>query len=809
MTKNIFPKGLFVFIIVMFAGQVFATFSYSEPVQHSSKSSLDTSMPLSVGTDMGQVSLAGADTMKLLETDRFKAKPEQHFESKETGFSYLFWTLIAVVCVFTFVIMAFVFTGSLDRITIRAKLYSGFGALVFLMLLLGASGFMYISNVVAEGSLEGKYLDLGMTVGSIMDAQNQFLMHGVENIAYGEQKRNKVLKLEAKASEIINEVKSDKHFNPADGEAVATIKMDLKAYAEDFEKLALAYHEAEVNKELLDKLGREVTAILEKMKDHNEARLLLSQAKNNTSSAATRSAILENLNNTELHLSKVAREEAEFNVKKDSALIAEMEHELNLVNGFLKSIGASLTDSKEVMLLGTIQKGLADYTRTLARIISDEAELMTDLSVATSLSSEMEMISAGLAHTQGAKASAMEVEAELSSIVMLVLIAIIGLVLAVVIARAISVPLKTAVERLKDIAEGEGDLTKRLQITTKDELGEMAEWFNKFVEKIQLLVSEISINSKTLASSSEELSTVSSQLASGSEETTNQANTVAGATEEMSSNINTMASSVEEMSLNISNVASSAEQMSSNMDSVSGAIEEMTVSISEISKNAGDASKVSVQATEMSTKASGTMNTLGIAAKEIGEVTEVIKRIAEQTNLLALNATIEAASAGEAGKGFAVVANEIKELANQSATAAEDIASRIEGVQGNTNEAINVISDVSAIITSINESVAVITRSVEQQSQAAEEISSNVSEAASGANNIASMIAEVSAGANDVSKNAGEAAQGVNEVSSNIQGVSEAANDSSAGAQQVNVSSGELAKIAGELEELVSKFKVA
>ena len=111
---------------------------------------------------------------------------------------------------------------------------------------------------------------------------------------------------------------------------------------------------------------------------------------------------------------------------------------------------------------------------------------------------------------------------------------------------------------------------------------------------------------------------------------------------------------------------------------------------------------------QMSQSATDTMNVLGKAAKDIGEVTALIKRIAEQTNLLALNATIEAASAGDAGKGFAVVANEIKELASQSAQAAEDIARRIEGAQSNTEEAVRVISGISDVIDSINESSAVI-----------------------------------------------------------------------------------------------------
>lgn len=378
---------------------------------------------------------------------------------------------------------------------------------------------------------------------------------------------------------------------------------------------------------------------------------------------------------------------------------------------------------------------------------------------------------------------------------------------SIIISRSLSNPIHKIVEIIRDIAHG--DFTRTIDIKSGDEIGVLARSMNEMVANLRNMIQQIGENSRSLSSSSEELSAVSNQLASGSEQTTSQANMVAGATEQMSSNINTMASAVEEMSVNISNVSSGAEQMSKNMESVSSAVEEMTASINEITKNAKDASQVATQAMDMSHSASDTMNALGTAAREIGAVTEVIKRIAEQTNLLALNATIEAASAGEAGKGFAVVANEIKELANQSATAAEDIASKIEGVQGNAKDAVKVIADVSDIISAINESVNVITHSVEQQSLASSNIAANVGEAANGINSIATSIAEVSAGANDVSRNAGEAARGANDVSANIQGVSQAANDSNAGAQQVNTSSGGLARIAGELEAMISKFRVA
>ncbi|MDH4183680.1 MAG: methyl-accepting chemotaxis protein [Nitrospinota bacterium] len=375
--------------------------------------------------------------------------------------------------------------------------------------------------------------------------------------------------------------------------------------------------------------------------------------------------------------------------------------------------------------------------------------------------------------------------------------------------RTVTSPLRFVVKRLQDISEGEGDLTKRMEVRSQDELGEVAYWFNRFVEQINALVKQIAENSNVLASSSEEMSNVSSHLASGSEEMTVQATNVAGATEQMSTNINAMASAVEQMSMNVSTVSSGAEQMSMNMNAVSSAVEQMTASISDIAKNSREASNVAGEAMNMSSAATTSMNTLGAAAKEIGKVTEVIKRIAEQTNLLALNATIEAASAGAAGKGFAVVANEIKELANQSAAAAQDIASRIDGVQGNTEQAVEVIAKVSRIIESMTVSIKGISDAVNQQSKVAMEISGNVGQAASGVNSIASSISEVAKGANEVSRNTGEAARGANEVSSNIHGVSKAANDTSAGALQVNATSAQIAKVAGELNRMVSRFKVA
>jgi len=394
------------------------------------------------------------------------------------------------------------------------------------------------------------------------------------------------------------------------------------------------------------------------------------------------------------------------------------------------------------------------------------------------------------------------------SIIVSIVIIIAVIIVAMYMSNSISKPIVKVTNTLKDISEGEGDLTQSIQVQSKDEIGDLARYFNKLMEALRKPIAETKMVVDRLASSSKDLSSVSNTLSTSSEETVSTATNVASTAEEMSVNINAMAGGAEQASVNANEVAGAAEQMSSNMNTIAAAIDEMSASIYQISGNADEARKVAGDATSKSGEATSTMNNLGIAAKEIGQVTDVIKKIADKTNLLALNATIEAASAGEAGKGFAVVASEIKELANQSAASADDIARRIDGIQGETNNAVKVIGDVSNIIVKINQSVEAIAGHVGQQTKASNEIARNVAQANTGAKRVASAIAEVAKGSRDIARNASEAATGATNVSQNVVGMRESARRSSESTLKVNGSAESLSKMAEQLRTVMSKFKV-
>ena len=361
----------------------------------------------------------------------------------------------------------------------------------------------------------------------------------------------------------------------------------------------------------------------------------------------------------------------------------------------------------------------------------------------------------------------------------ILLAVVLGIGLAWLTTRSIAGPLRQVTEGLKDVAEGEGDLTKRLNIGYKNEVGQLAGWFDVFISKMNTMIQEIALNAGQLRESSSQLSDLSAQMSQGAGNMSSRSTTVAGAAEEMSA---TMGS-----------VAAASEQAASNLHIVAAAAEQMTASVAEIAANSEKARSITEQAVGQATDASQRVNHLGNAAAAISKVTEVITEISDQTNLLALNATIEAARAGEAGKGFAVVANEIKELAGQTARATQDIKNKIDDIQQSTRLTVDEIGQISQVIGNVNDTVGIIATAVEEQSSTTREIADNIAQASQGIQDVNEKVAQSSLVSNDIAGN-------INQVNSDAGAIT----DSSS---LVKINAEELAKLASDLNTVVSRFK--
>ncbi len=351
--------------------------------------------------------------------------------------------------------------------------------------------------------------------------------------------------------------------------------------------------------------------------------------------------------------------------------------------------------------------------------------------------------------------------------ILFVILIIMGILIAIAsfyISGTISKPIGRLVNRARQLSEGEADLTRRIEIETEDELGELSLWFNKFIERIQGLIKEVKGNADSVSSAALQISSSSEELAATVEQQSCQTQAVGNSVTELSTTSSDISQTMEES-------RAVTEQSASMTRQGSQIIQASILSLDNIKKQ--------------SSKLAATIDKLSISAGDIGNIINVINDVADQTNLLALNAAIEAARAGEAGRGFAVVADEVRKLAEKTASATKEIEKIILSLQNETEEATRVMA-------STNSEVEEGTKLGEESAEILEGIVESGEQVNSSSETIATAITEEHAT--------------IEEISNNLQGIAAGTMESSNAVQEVASTAESLSSDAENLKNLLENF---
>ncbi|MCG8429375.1 MAG: methyl-accepting chemotaxis protein [Chromatiales bacterium] len=334
------------------------------------------------------------------------------------------------------------------------------------------------------------------------------------------------------------------------------------------------------------------------------------------------------------------------------------------------------------------------------------------------------------------------------------------------LAHKISRPLKQTANALLDIAEGDGDLTRRLDSQGEDEIGRLSCSFNRFIDKIHGIIKQVECSSEQLTSAAKQMSSITDKNNTAAHEQRDGTDQIAVA-------INEMTATVQEVAKSASDAANAAQTADSKVQEGISTVDNTIACIGDLERN-------STEASEMAHK-------LAIEGENIGTVLDVIRGIAEQTNLLALNAAIEAARAGDKGRGFAVVADEVRTLASRTQESTVEIQEMTERLRNGT----------AATVSAMNRSAEQTQKAVDVAHQAGDSLRS-ISEAVGTINMMNTQIASAAVEQGTVAE----------EINRNVTRIAEIADETSHVAEHASGTADEVAQLGGDLHKMIHQFKL-